>query len=59
MSELEGEIDRMSERGGERECVCVYIYLYNVPRADIVHVLHMRSADFQPRTDTLEVRCLF
>ncbi len=34
----------------------VYVYLHNVPIADIVHVLHMRSAEFRPRADTLEVR---
>ncbi len=38
-------------------CVCVCVYLHNVPIADTVHVLHMRSADFRPRADTLEVRC--
>ncbi len=37
--------------------VCVCLCLHNVPRADIVHVLHMRSADLRPRADTLEVRC--
>ncbi len=36
-----------------------HLYLHNVPRADIVHVLHMRSADIRPRADTLEVYCWF
>ncbi len=37
--------------------VCARAHLHNVPSADIVHVLHMRSADLRPRADILEVRC--
>ncbi len=45
----------------KQECKYEYshVYLYDVPRADIVHVLHMQSADLRPRADTLEVRRWF
>ncbi len=45
----------VSER--ERECVCVCVLTQCAK--DIVHVLHMQSADLRSRADTLEVRCWF
>ncbi len=38
--------------------VCFFVYLHSVPRADIVHVLHMQNADFRLRADTLEAHVL-
>ncbi len=48
-------------RARTRVCVCARARtrLQNVPIAGIVHVLHMRSADFRPRADTHELRCWF
>ncbi len=40
-------------------CVCVHVYLHNISRAEIMHVLYMPTADFQPRADTLDIRCWY
>ncbi len=41
----------------QRPLKCMRICLLNIRRANFLHVLYKRKADFQRRTDTHEVRC--
>ncbi len=56
---------RLQVRFGVCVCVCVCVHthththLHDVPRADVVHVLLMPSADIWPRADTLDVHSRF
>ncbi len=52
--------------GGWSLHTCIHTYvmyvcgcLHNVPRTDSAHVLSMPRADFQPRSNTLDVCCWF